>query len=208
MEVSEYLVGSPAFKAGDTGDPRMAGSIPVHLRQILPASQLRARWRRYLVGISIVIATITALPGVAGAQARLVESSPVDGASLSNIENIRFEFDSLLIANAQASVTVTRTNGQPISVTDVTVDESVLRARVVEEVPSGTYEIAYAVRSADGGLNEGVLRVSVDSPSQALSGGLLAVIAIFSTPIIVLIVVFTTDKRRRPGRNRPDPASS
>ena len=33
MEVSEYLVGSPAFKAGGTGDPRPAGSIPVHLRQ-------------------------------------------------------------------------------------------------------------------------------------------------------------------------------
>jgi len=32
-EVSEYLVGSPAFKAGGTGDPRPAGSIPVHLRQ-------------------------------------------------------------------------------------------------------------------------------------------------------------------------------
>ncbi len=32
MEVSEYLVGSPAFKAGGTGDPRTAGSIPVHLR--------------------------------------------------------------------------------------------------------------------------------------------------------------------------------
>ena len=31
-EVSEYLVGSPAFKAGGTGDPRPAGSIPVHLR--------------------------------------------------------------------------------------------------------------------------------------------------------------------------------
>jgi len=31
--VSEYLVGSPAFKAGGTGDPRPAGSIPVHLRQ-------------------------------------------------------------------------------------------------------------------------------------------------------------------------------
>ncbi len=28
----EYLVGSPAFKAGDASDPRMAGSIPVHLR--------------------------------------------------------------------------------------------------------------------------------------------------------------------------------
>ncbi len=32
QEVSEYLVGSPAFKAGGTGDPRPAGSIPVHLR--------------------------------------------------------------------------------------------------------------------------------------------------------------------------------
>jgi len=31
-EVSEFLVGSPAFKAGGTGDPRSAGSIPVHLR--------------------------------------------------------------------------------------------------------------------------------------------------------------------------------
>ena len=33
MEVNERLVGSPAFKAGGTGDPRPAGSIPVHLRQ-------------------------------------------------------------------------------------------------------------------------------------------------------------------------------
>jgi hypothetical protein len=33
LEVSGYLVGSPAFKAGGTGDPRPAGSIPVHLRE-------------------------------------------------------------------------------------------------------------------------------------------------------------------------------
>ncbi len=32
MEVSEYLVGSPAFKAGVRGEPSQAGSIPVHLR--------------------------------------------------------------------------------------------------------------------------------------------------------------------------------
>ena len=32
-EVSEHLVGSAAFKAVGTGDPRPAGSIPVHLRQ-------------------------------------------------------------------------------------------------------------------------------------------------------------------------------
>jgi len=33
VEVSGYLVGSTAFKAAGTGDPRPAGSIPVHLRQ-------------------------------------------------------------------------------------------------------------------------------------------------------------------------------
>ena len=33
-EVSERLVGSPAFKAGGAGDPRPAGSIPVHLRHL------------------------------------------------------------------------------------------------------------------------------------------------------------------------------
>ena len=41
VEVSEYLVGSPAFKAGGTGDPRPAGSIPVHLRQ---SQKAEARW--------------------------------------------------------------------------------------------------------------------------------------------------------------------
>ncbi len=35
-EVYEYLVGSPAFKAGVRGDPSQAGSIPVHLRQPIP----------------------------------------------------------------------------------------------------------------------------------------------------------------------------
>ena len=56
-EVSEYLVGSPAFKAGGTGDPRTAGSIPVHLRHsslapdedqepgscVLPRARIRRR---------------------------------------------------------------------------------------------------------------------------------------------------------------------
>ena len=34
-EMSGYLVGSAAFKAVGTGDPRPAGSIPVHLRQLV-----------------------------------------------------------------------------------------------------------------------------------------------------------------------------
>ena len=34
MEVSVRLVGSAAFKAVETSEPRLAGSIPVHLRQM------------------------------------------------------------------------------------------------------------------------------------------------------------------------------
>ena len=48
MEVSEYLVGSPAFKAGGTSDPRPAGSIPVHLRnQVRKLKPLEDLGRRY-----------------------------------------------------------------------------------------------------------------------------------------------------------------
>ena len=39
----EHLVGSAAFKAAETGDPRLAGSIPVHLRHF---SMLRGPARR------------------------------------------------------------------------------------------------------------------------------------------------------------------
>jgi len=42
VEVSERLVGSPAFKAGGTGDPRPAGSIPVHLRHSGPTGEVHA----------------------------------------------------------------------------------------------------------------------------------------------------------------------
>ncbi len=42
MEVSADLVAAPAFKAGGTGDPCPAGSIPVHLRQSRTACTLPA----------------------------------------------------------------------------------------------------------------------------------------------------------------------
>lgn len=42
MEVSGYLVGSAAFKAVGTSEPRLAGSIPVRLRQILIMQGARA----------------------------------------------------------------------------------------------------------------------------------------------------------------------
>ena len=48
MEVSERLVGSPAFKAGGMGDPCPAGSIPVHLRHFPP--HLRERFGAPVAG--------------------------------------------------------------------------------------------------------------------------------------------------------------
>jgi len=161
-------------------------------------------WWSALIGLFIV-----AVAAPSGSQVRLLQSTPVEGASLETIEDMRFEFDGLLIADAAASVRVTRTNGRSIPVVDVSVEETVLRARVVEEVPTGTYEIAYAVRSADGGLNEGVLRVSVDDAAQSLSGGLLAVIGIFAALFVVMFLVFTNDRRRRPPRQpRERPAAT
>ena len=49
VEMSGYLVGSAAFKAVGTGDPRPAGSIPVHLRQrvherLLACFESSTRW--------------------------------------------------------------------------------------------------------------------------------------------------------------------
>jgi len=150
--------------------------------------------------LSLAALLVVLAGGQAAAQVRLLESSPVDGASLETIEDMRFEFDGLLISDAAASVTVTRTNGQTLPVVDVSVEETVLRARVADTVRTGTYEIAYSVRSADGGINEGIVRVTVDEVAQSLSGGLIAVIGIFASLFGVMFLVFTTDKRRRPPR--------
>ena len=260
MEVSEYLVGSPAFKAGGAGDPRTAGSIPVHLRYLAPQAgsgrfapstrsadrkrlfardggatratgvqrpacgtqaPFRPGWRshpgyrwpstrsadrkrfftrdflRSLVG-ALVLVLLFASP--VGGQARLLESVPEDGANLGVLETVRFEFDGLLLIEG-AEIAITRTNGQAFPVTDLAVEGSVLSARPGSELTSGDYEIGYSVRSSDGALNEGTIRIGVAAPSQALSGGLLAVIGVFAALTAVIFFVFYADKRRRPGRS-------
>ena len=231
MEVSEYLVGSPAFKAGDTGDPRMAGSIPVHLRQ--SSSQTRIGRRRYLsprsqsvawrlldarrldrgragdrrvmrrsrfcVSAVLIVGFALLLAGSASGQARLLESTPADGASLSNLEVVSFEFDTLLRPEG-AEVLVLRRDGTESTVTSVVVDRTTLTARLEGQLPSGNYEISYSVEGSDGLVNEGSIRVSVDSPDQALSGGTFAVIGIAVGMFTLLGLVFRNDKRRRPSR--------
>ncbi len=192
MEVFEYLVGSPAFKAGGTGDPRTAGSIPVHLRQFSPPARIGV-----LLALGVVLVLL--VPGVASGQARVLESTPQDGASLANIEFVSFEFDTFLL-EAGAEIRVLRRDGTEIPIVSIEVDQSTLIARLEGQLQSGNYEVAYSVVSADGILNEGSIRVSVDSPEQALSGGLLAVVGIGVAMFGLMFFVFWRDQRRRPPR--------
>ena len=205
MEVSEYLVGSPAFKAGDTGDPRMAGSIPVHLRHSLPLSQSVAALldaRRFAGGrlwLGLFVAFVVLLPTPVSA-ARVLSSTPADGASLSRLEQVEFEFDQLLLPDG-AAVTITKFDGETFPVETSVVEERLIGV-VVGDLPSGNYEVGYSVRSADGALNEATIRVGINSPEQALSGGLLAVIGISAGLILYLAFVFRADKNRRPTRRQ------
>ena len=68
--MSGHLVGPPAFKAGGTGDPRPAGSIPVHLRHQLLNNPLVAPSRVGGMKKLILLVILVALGAVAAKKVR------------------------------------------------------------------------------------------------------------------------------------------
>ena len=76
MEVYEYLVGSAAFKAVGTSDPRPAGSIPVHLRH--RSSRGLRRFAAVVVAVLMILAGCASTPTTeTSADATDGESEPV-----------------------------------------------------------------------------------------------------------------------------------
>ncbi len=147
----------------------------------------------------LALALLLAMPGTASGQARLLDSDPVDGATLANLEKVTFEFDTLLRPE-NAVVQVIRLDGTDINVVSVDVDGTILTAQLAGQLPTGNYEVSYIVTSSDGDENVGSMRISIESPAQSLSGGLLAVVAIAVAMFAFMGFVFMQDKRRRPGR--------
>jgi methionine-rich copper-binding protein CopC len=191
MEVSEYLVGSPAFKAGGTGDPRTAGSIPVHLRH----------FGQVFAGLALIVTALVPVLGMpAGATARLLSSVPSDGAVVEALETVEFEFDTLLL-QAGASIMVTKLDGTRVELGPAEVAGTTLLAEVIQPPVIGNYEVTYEVQSADGARNAGSIRVEVDDPDQEFSGGLIAVVAVVGALVVVVFVAARADRRRRPRRN-------
>ncbi len=177
-------MGSPAFKAGDTGDPRMAGSIPVHLRQIV-------------VLVAAVFLVIALIPSTAIGAARLLSSIPADGDRLESLELIEFDFDTLLLESG-AKVTVTRLDGTSFPVTDTLVTGTTLHASGPDGLPPGNYLIGFTAQSADTSINEGSIRISIEAPGESFGGGLFVIVVFAAAMGIFAGLVFRADKRRRP----------
>ena len=154
---------------------------------------------RSFLGALVVVAGLIGMTAPAAAAVRLLESTPEDGASLQTLDEVVFTFDGLLLSDG-AEIEIVRRNGDRAAVAEVAVDGARLIGTFSDELASGDYEVVYRVVSADGDVNTGAVRIGVDAPSQALSGGLLAVIGVFAGLFVVMGLVFSVDKRRR----RPD----
>lgn len=138
----------------------------------------------------------------AAGAARLLESTPIDGADLEELPQVRLVFDSFLLLDSQTSVTVER-DGTIVEYDDLGLDgQDTLTASVSAEILDdlelfGSYEIVWQVRSADGELNQGSIPISIGSQTQQFSGGFIVVLFVF---LALGAVVFLAKRRERTPR--------
>lgn len=134
--------------------------------------------RRLAILLMVAAASFTGLPSVpAYAHATLLFTSPaVDGAVPVSPPVVQLVFDQAVVDN-QASLTVRSDGGDAVRLGPVEVgeDASVIRARVLEELPTGEYRVEWHVVARDGDSMVGDFRFVVGSGSFLSSGDTAAV---------------------------------
>ncbi len=153
---------------------------------------------RLVIPIAIVFATVLVSPASA---ARLLSSSPVDGAQLSELEEVFLDFDRIIVDDDTNRITVVQ-DDRRIELTNFTFPApETVQAPVTEMLLSGGHTLEWSILTADGERNEGTLEFTINDPGQRLAGGIIAAFFIAVVTGGMLFAVRSADRRRRPNRN-------
>ncbi len=152
---------------------------------------------RLVIPIALVFAAVLATPASA---ARLLSSSPVEGAQLSELDEVFLDFDRIIVDDGANRIAVVQ-GDRRIELTDFTFPApETVQAPVTEILLSGAHTLEWSILTADGERNEGTLEFSINDPGQRLAGGIIAAFFIAAVTGGMLFAVRSADSRRRPQR--------
>ena len=130
--------------------------------------------RRLALALVLAVATAALLPwSPASAHATLLFTSPaVDGAVPDSPPLVQLVFDQPVVAG-QTSLSVRSAGGEStrLGPVETGADASVVRARVLEELPAGEYRVEWQVVARDGDSMVGDFRFVIGSGSVLSPGG-------------------------------------
>lgn len=126
----------------------------------------RNRGAQLLGALLLMVIGAVIAPAVAHAHASAVGSTPSADEVLDSAPSmVEVQFDSALL-DMGAALVVRGADGSSITVGDGVIGDRVYSIAVDPEAPSGTYDVAYRVVSADGHTIEGSFSYVVDGPAQ------------------------------------------
>ena len=126
----------------------------------------RDRGVQLLGALLLMVIGAVIAPAVAHAHASAVGSTPsADEVLNSAPSKVEVQFDSALL-DMGAALVVRDADGSSITVGDGVIGDRVYSIAVDPEAPSGTYDVAYRVVSADGHTIEGSFSYVVNGPAQ------------------------------------------
>ncbi|MFY9231589.1 MAG: copper resistance CopC family protein [Candidatus Nanopelagicales bacterium] len=126
----------------------------------------RNRGAQLLGALLLMVIGAVIAPAVAHAHASAVGSTPSADEVLDSAPSmVEVQFDSALL-DMGAALVVRGADGSSITVGDGVIGDRVYSIAVDPEAPSGTYDVAYRVVSADGHTIEGSFSYVVNGPAQ------------------------------------------